>query len=600
MYDGRNIFTFEKMIEELLKKDIGKIIEQLYSIKDYDLQFQKTRKEFEGDITLVVFPFTKFSKKRPEMTGKEIGEYLNSLDIINSFNVVKGFLNLVIDDSFWISVLSDALKNETFGLISANQDSPIYLVEYSSPNTNKPIHLGHLRNNFLGYSVAEIIKASGKNVKKVQIINDRGIHICKSMVAWLEFGNNETPESSRIKGDHLVGKYYVEFDRHYKKEISDLIASGMEKDQAEKEAPILIKAKEMLLKWEANDVEVRALWKKMNKWVFDGFATTYKRLGVNFDKNYYESNTYMVGKKEVEVGLEKGVFYKKEDGSVWIDLSGEGLDEKIILRSDGTAVYMTQDIGTAIQRHKDFSFSHMTYTVANEQNYHFRVLFLILDKLGYKWAKNCYHLSYGMVDLPAGRMKSREGTVVDADDFMQEMVDTAKSIAKELGKLEGMTEKEANNLYEIVGLGALKYFLLKVDPKKSMLFNPEESIDFHGNTGPFIQYTYARINSILRKNTVNIKVDLSIKISNKEKELIKLISEFPKLIQESANSYNPALVANYIFELVKEFNSYYQSTPILTAESKTIISFRVALSKKIAEIIKIGMSLLGIKVPERM
>ena len=589
------------MIEQILHTEIEKCLSELYSAEKQNIQFQKTRKEFDGDITLVVFPLLRASKKGPEQTAEEIGNYLKEeVSEVDDFNVVKGFLNLSISSDFWLNQFIESYNSENFGFVEVDENSPTYLVEYSSPNTNKPIHLGHLRNNFLGYSVAEIIKASGKHVKKVQVINDRGIHICKSMIAWQKFGNGETPESSGIKGDHLVGKYYVKFDKQYKKEIAELVTSEMEEKQAEKEAPIFIQAQEMLRKWEQKDEEVVALWKKMNSWVYAGFEITYKRLGVDFDKNYYESETYLRGKKEVEIGLEKQVFFKKEDGSVWIDLSDEGLDEKIILRSDGTAVYMTQDIGTAIQRHKDFSFSHMTYTVANEQNYHFRVLFLILDKLGYKWAKNCYHLSYGMVDLPAGRMKSREGTVVDADDFMQEMVDTAKSIAKELGKLEGMTEKEANNLYEIVGLGALKYFLLKVDPKKSMLFNPEESIDFHGNTGPFIQYTYARINSILRKNTVNIKVDLSIKISNKEKELIKLISEFPKLIQESANSYNPALVANYIFELVKEFNSYYQSTPILTAESKTIISFRVALSKKIAEIIKIGMSLLGIKVPERM
>ena len=474
------------------------------------------------------------------------------------------------------------------------------MVEYCSPNTNKPIHLGHLRNNFLGYSVAEILKASGKNVKKVQIINDRGIHICKSMIAWQEFGNGETPVSSGIKGDHLVGKYYVEFDKHYKKEITELIASGMEKEQAEKEAPIFKKAQEMLVKWEAKDVEIRALWEKMNAWVYEGFATTYSRLGVDFDKNYYESDTYLLGKKVVDIGLEKGVFYKKEDGSVWIDLSNEGLDEKIILRSDGTAVYMTQDIGTAIQRHEDFNFSHMAYTVANEQDYHFKVLFLILDKLGYDWAKNCYHLSYGMVDLPTGRMKSREGTVVDADDFIQEMVDTAKGIAKELGKLEGFSEKEANDLYEIVGLGALKYFMLKVDPKKRMLFNPEESVDFNGNTGPFIQYTYARIQSLKRKYSAQVIMPKSIDITDKEQEIIKHLTAFPALIQEAAIHYSPALLANYTYDLVKDFNNYYQSTAILTAESDELINFRLGLSLKVGEVIKTAMNLLGAKVPNRM
>jgi arginyl-tRNA synthetase len=485
-------------------------------------------------------------------------------------------------------------------VVKADENAPTYLVEYSSPNTNKPIHLGHLRNNFLGYSVAEIIKASGKNVKKVQIINDRGIHICKSMIAWQEYGNGETPESSGIKGDHLVGKYYVEFDKYYKKEVADLVADGMEKEQAEKEAPIFKKAQEMLLSWEAKEPTVRALWEKMNAWVYSGFDVTYKRLGVDFDKNYYESDTYLLGKKVVEIGLEKEVFFKKEDGSVWIDLSAEGLDEKIILRSDGTAVYMTQDIGTAIQRHEDFYFSHMAYTVANEQDYHFKVLFLILDKLGYDWAKNCYHLSYGMVDLPSGRMKSREGTVVDADDFMQEMVDTAKNIAKELGKLEGMSDEEANALYEIVGMGALKYFLLKVDPRKRMLFDPKESIDFNGNTGPFIQYTYARIQSLKRKHTAEVKMPTAVAITAKEQEIIKALTEFPEVIQEAAANYSPALVANYVYDLVKEFNNYYQNTAILTAESEELINFRLGLSTKVGEVIQTAMRLLGAGVPDRM
>ena len=589
------------MIEQILEKEIEKCLTELYSATEQSIQFQKTRKDFEGDITLVVFSLLIASKKGPEQTAEEIGNYLKEkvVEVLN-FNVVKGFLNLEITKEFWFKQFVKAYNTTDYGVVKADVNSPTHLVEYSSPNTNKPIHLGHLRNNFLGYSVAGILKASGKNVKKVQIINDRGIHICKSMVAWLEFGNNETPESSGIKGDHLVGKYYVEFDKHYKKEIADLIASGMEKEQAEKEAPIFKKAQEMLLRWEAKEPTVRALWEKMNKWVFDGFEVTYKRLGVNFDKNYYESDTYLLGKNVVEIGLEKGVFYAKEDGSVWIDLSSDRLDEKIILRSDGTAVYMTQDIGTAIKRHKDFNFSNMAYTVANEQDYHFKVLFLILDKLGYDWAKNCYHLSYGMVDLPSGRMKSREGTVVDADDFMQEMVDTAKSIAKELGKLEGLTEKEANALYEIVGLGALKYFLLKVDPKKRMLFDPKESIDFNGNTGPFIQYTYARIQSLKRKHNTEVVMPNKVEITGNEQEIIKQLTAFPVVIQEAAANYSPALVANYAYDLVKEYNTYYQNTPILTAESNELINFRLGLSVKVGEVIKTAMRLLGADVPDRM
>ena len=589
------------MIEQILHKEIEKALIKLYAASEQSIQFQNTRKEFAGDITVVVFSFLGVSKKGAEQTAQELGSYLKeNVAEISNFNVVKGFLNLQISKDFWFNHFVNIYNTTDYGIVKVAEKSPTYLVEYCSPNTNKPIHLGHLRNNFLGYSVAEILKASGKNVKKVQIINDRGIHICKSMIAWQEFGNGETPVSSGIKGDHLVGKYYVEFDKHYKKEITELIVSGMEKEQAEKEAPIFKKAQEMLLKWEANDVEVRALWEKMNTWVYEGFATTYSRLGVNFDKNYYESDTYLLGKKVVDIGLEKGVFYKKEDGSVWIDLSNEGLDEKIILRSDGTAVYMTQDIGTAIQRHEDFNFSHMAYTVANEQDYHFKVLFLILDKLGYDWAKNCYHLSYGMVDLPTGRMKSREGTVVDADDFIQEMVDTAKGIAKELGKLEGFSEKEANDLYEIVGLGALKYFMLKVDPKKRMLFNPEESVDFNGNTGPFIQYTYARIQSLKRKYSAQVIMPKSIDITDKEQEIIKHLTAFPALIQEAAIQYSPALLANYTYDLVKDFNNYYQSTAILTAESDELINFRLGLSLKVGEVIKTAMNLLGAKVPNRM
>jgi len=589
------------MIEEILNEEIEKCLAELYSATEQSIQFQKTRKDFIGDITFVVFPLLRASKKGPEQTADDIGNYLKeNVDEVAGFNVVKGFLNLEITQEYWYNQFVTAYNTTVYGVLKADKDSPTHLVEYSSPNTNKPIHLGHLRNNFLGYSVAEIIKASGKNVKKVQIINDRGIHICKSMIAWQEYGNGETPDYSGVKGDHLVGKYYVEFDKYYKKEIADLVAGGMDQKEAEQEAPIFKKAQEMLLSWEKNDPAVIALWQKMNQWVYDGFAITYKRLGVNFDKNYYESDTYLLGKKVVEIGLKKGVFYKKEDGSVWIDLSAEGLDEKIILRSDGTAVYMTQDIGTAIQRHEDFCFSHMAYTVANEQDYHFKVLFLILGKLGYDWAKNCYHLSYGMVDLPSGRMKSREGTVIDADDFMQEMVDTAKNIAMELGKLEGLTDEDANALYEVVGMGALKYFLLKVDPRKRMLFDPKESIDFNGNTGPFIQYAYARIQSLKRKYNSKIIMPVAVAITTKEQEIIKLLTDFPNAIQEAAVNYSPAVVANYVYDLVKEYNTYYQNTAILTAESEELINFRLGLSIKVGEVIQTAMRLLGVSVPDRM
>jgi arginyl-tRNA synthetase len=588
------------MIETILHKKIHEILIDLYGDNDYSIQFQSTRKEFEGDITLVVFPFTRFSKLSPEITAQKLGELLSKLDIINSFSVIKGFLNLVISNKFWLLEFSKSTFEDNYGFVDIDKNSPNYLVEYCSPNTNKPIHLGHIRNNLLGFSLANILKASGKNVKKVQIINDRGIHICKSMLAWQEFGDGETPESSGLKGDHLVGKYYVMFDHQYKKEVAELIKKGADSKLAEEKAPILLKAKEMLLKWEAKDKEIIDLWRKMNSWVYDGFEATYKRLGVDFDKNYYESETYLLGKEVVKNGLDSGVFYKKEDGSVWIDLSSEGLDEKIILRSDGTAVYMTQDIGTAIKRHEDFNFSHMTYTVGNEQDYHFKVLFLILEKLGFTWAKSCYHLSYGMVDLPSGKMKSREGTAVDADDLMEDMFQNAKSIAEELGKIDKSQNNETNELHETVGIGALKYFMLKVDPKKRMLFDPQESIDFNGNTGPFIQYTYARIQSILRKNTVEIKIDEGSDITDKERALIISLLAFPKTIQEAANSFSPALIANYAYEIVKDFNSYYQSTPILGADSTSIISFRIALSQQVAKVIKSSMSLLGINVPQRM
>ena len=588
------------MIEKILSNQIAILLKKLFGDNEYDVQFQKTRKEFEGDITLVVFPFTKFSKTGPEETAKKIGDELISLSEIKNFNVVKGFLNIEIEDVFWLSQLDKILNQQDYGFVRIDKNSPTYLVEYCSPNTNKPIHLGHIRNNLLGFSVAEILKASGKNVKKVQIINDRGIHICKSMVAWQEFGDGETPKSTGTKGDHFVGKYYVLFDKQYKKEIAELIEKGIDPKLAEEQAPILLKAKEMLIRWEKKEKSVTDLWKKMNSWVYDGFEKTYNRLGVDFDKNYYESETYLLGKDVVQNGLNSGVFYKKDDGSVWIDLTEDGLDEKIILRSDGTAVYMTQDIGTAIQRHEDFDFSNMIYTVANEQDYHFKVLFLILEKLGYSWAKSCHHLSYGMVDLPSGKMKSREGTVVDADDIMEDMNQNAKAIAKELGKIDIENNQESEELYENIGMGALKYFMLKVDPKKRMLFDPKESIDFNGNTGPFIQYTYARIMSILRKNKHKIVVNNQLCINHKEIELIKNILEFPKIIQESANSYSPAVIANYVFDLVKEFNSYYQSTTILGADTDEIISFRVALSKKVSDNIKSAMFLLGINVPKRM
>ena len=588
------------MIETILHKKIYDILIDLFGDNDYSIQFQSTRKEFEGDITLVVFPFTRFSKLSPEITAHKIGELLSKIELVERFSVIKGFLNLVISNKFWLTEFSKSTFEENYGFVDIDENSPNYLVEYCSPNTNKPIHLGHIRNNLLGFSLANILKASGKNVKKVQIINDRGIHICKSMLAWQEFGDGETPESSGLKGDHLVGKYYVMFDKQYKKEVTELIKKGADSKFAEEKAPILLKAKEMLLKWEAKDKEIIDLWKKMNSWVYDGFEATYKRLGVDFDKNYYESETYLLGKEVVENGLDSGVFYKKDDGSVWIDLSSEGLDEKIILRSDGTAVYMTQDIGTAIKRHEDFNFSHMTYTVGNEQDYHFKVLFLILEKLGYSWAKSCYHLSYGMVDLPSGKMKSREGTAVDADDLMEDMFQNAKSIAEELGKIDVSKNNESKELNETVGMGALKYFMLKVDPKKRMLFDPKESIDFNGNTGPFIQYTYARIQSILRKNTVEIKIDEDSDITDKERALIISLLAFPKTIQEAANSFSPALIANYTYEIVKDFNSYYQSTPILGADSTSIISFRVALSQQVAQVIKSSMSLLGINVPQRM
>lgn len=574
----------------------------LYNIEIPTVDFQPTRKEFEGDITVVVFPLLRYKKGNPVAIGEDLGNYLvEKIEEITSYNVVKGFLNLVVDDAFYLNFFNSIYNDSNFGFVSPKADEKAMMVEYSSPNTNKPLHLGHVRNNLLGYSVAEIIKASGKKVYKTQIINDRGIHICKSMLAWQKFGKGETPESTGLKGDKLVGNYYVKFDQEYKKEISKLISEGKTEEEAKKQAPIILEAQEMLLKWEAGDEKVVSLWKEMNSWVYAGFDVTYKNMGVNFDTLYYESDTYLLGKDVVAQGLEKGVFYKKEDGSVWCDLTDDGLDEKIVLRSDGTAVYMTQDIGTAIQRVKDFpDVGGMVYTVGNEQDYHFQVLFLILKKLGFDWAKQLHHLSYGMVDLPSGKMKSREGTVVDADDLMTEMSDTAKEISEELGKLDGYSNEEKEELYKTIGLGALKYFVLKVDPKKRILFDPKSSVDFQGNTGPFMQYTYARIQSIIRKADFEYSNPVSIELHEKEKELLKQLALFPETIQLAATNYSPAIIANYTYDLVKEFNSFYQNVSILGEDDQDKKIFRVQLAHKVAETIKSAFSLLGIQVPERM
>ena len=584
----------------------------LYSTEIPSVEFQATRKEFEGDITVVVFPMLRYKKGNPVQIGEDLGKYLvDNVSEVTNYNVVKGFLNLVIADAFYTNFFHAAYSDSNFGFVLPSEDEKAVMVEYSSPNTNKPLHLGHVRNNLLGYSVAEIIKASGKKVYKTQIINDRGIHICKSMLAWEKYapngsdGQKETPETTLNpelrKGDKLVGNYYVKFDQEYKKEIAQLIAEGKTEEEAKKEAPLLIAAQQMLLKWEAGDAQVVSLWKEMNSWVYSGFEVTYKNMGVNFDTLYYESNTYLLGKDVVAQGIEKGVFFKKEDGSVWCDLTADGLDEKIVLRSDGTAVYMTQDIGTAIQRVKDFpDVGGMVYTVGNEQDYHFQVLFLILKKLGFDWSKQLHHLSYGMVDLPSGKMKSREGTVVDADELMLEMTNTAKAISEELGKLEGYSDTEKNELYTTIGLGALKYFILKVDPKKRILFDPKSSVDFQGNTGPFIQYTYARIQSIIRKASFDYSKAVTIELHEKEKELLKQLELYPETIQQAAANYSPALIANYTYDLVKEFNSFYQNVSILGEENQDKKIFRVQLAKKVANTIKSAFSLLGIQVPERM
>ena len=590
-------------LSQLLTDQIKKAILVLYEVSIEKIEFQTTRKEFEGDITMVLFPLLKQIKSNPVELGTKIGNYLvENVNEVERFNVVSGFLNIVISDSYYLDFFNKIKDNSQFGFVNPNPNDKAIMVEYSSPNTNKPLHLGHVRNNLLGYSVAEIIKASGKKVYKTQIINDRGIHICKSMLAWQKFGNGETPESSGLKGDKLVGKYYVAFDKAYKEEISQLITSGKTEDEAKKQAPIILEAQKMLLDWEAANEKVVQLWKTMNQWVYDGFEITYKNIGVDFDKYYYESNTYLLGKDVVQIGLEKGIFEKDPDGSVWIDLTEDGLDRKIVLRSDGTAVYMTQDIGTAIQRVKDFpDVGGMVYTVGNEQDYHFKVLFLILKKLGFDWSKNLFHLSYGMVDLPSGKMKSREGTVVDADDLMEEMTQTAQNLSEELGKLEDYSENEKSKLYRTIGLGALKYYILKVDPKKRILFNPEESVDFAGNTGPFIQYTYARIQSILRKADFDLNVTIeNLDLHEKEKELVKQIELYPEIIQNAAQNHSPALIANYTYDLVKEYNSFYQTVSILGEGNLTKKTFRVQLSKKVSDTIKSAFQLLGIEVPERM
>ena len=588
-------------IQEIIKNSIIDAFENIFQIKPNNIELQQTKKEFEGDITLVVFPLVKELKMNPKEIAEKIGDYLVQSSSVVSYNIVSGFLNLLIAERYYLDFFNSVKDNLDYGYTNSVSNDAV-MIEYSSPNTNKPLHLGHIRNNLLGHSMAEIYKALGKKVYKTQIINDRGIHICKSMIAWLDYGDDETPSSTNIKGDKFVGDYYIKFDEIYKKEVEELIKGGAAEDEAKQNAPIFLRAKEMLIKWESGDKEVVELWKKMNGWVYEGFEETYKNLGVDFDSYYYESDTYLLGKKFISSGLKSGVFYKKDDGSVWCDLTEDGLDEKIVLRADGTAVYMTQDIGTAVQRVKDCpDINSMVYTVGNEQDYHFKVLFLILKKLGFSWSENLFHLSYGMVDLPSGKMKSREGTVVDADDLMQEMTSTAKEISKSLGKLEGLSEDEKNNVYSTVGLGALKYYILKVDPKKRILFDPKESVDFQGNTASFIQYSYARIQSILNGINFELSKDkYDRKLEDKEKELIKQIDLFPSAISAAASSHNPALVANYVYDLVKSFNSFYQSLPILKSAFEDKKTFRVELSKLVGITIKNALSLLGIGVVDRM
>ena len=603
-------------IEEKIVSSVIDGIKSLYGqeVTATQVQLQKTKKEFEGHLTLVVFPFLKMSRKGPEQTATEIGEYLQgNCSAVATFNVIKGFLNLTISSDCWIDLLSEIHASESYGLTSATETSPLVMIEYSSPNTNKPLHLGHVRNNLLGNALANIVAANGNRVVKTNIVNDRGIHICKSMLAWLKYGEGETPESSGKKGDHLIGDYYVAFDKHYKAEVKELMAKytaeGMNEEEAkakaEAESPLMKEAREMLVKWEANDPEVRGLWKRMNDWVYAGFDETYKMMGVGFDKIYYESDTYLEGKEKVLEGLEKGFFYRKEDGSVWADLTGEGLDHKLLLRADGTSVYMTQDIGTAKLRFADFPIDKMIYVVGNEQNYHFQVLSILLDKLGFEWGKGLVHFSYGMVELPEGKMKSREGTVVDADDLMAEMINTAKETSQELGKLDGLTQEEADNIARIVGLGALKYFILKVDARKNMTFNPKESIDFNGNTGPFIQYTYARIQSVLRKaKEAGIEIPATLPtgfaLSEKEEGLIQMLADFAAVVKEAGTTYSPSGIANYCYELVKEYNQFYHDFSILREENEALKVFRLALSHNVAKIVRLGMGLLGIEVPERM
>ncbi|MEI6752695.1 MAG: arginine--tRNA ligase [Paludibacter sp.] len=595
-------------LESILIASVAGAVKTLYSLEteSNQIQIQKTKKEFEGDLTVVVFPFVKAARKSPEQTGQEIGEYLvQNNPVISAFNVIKGFLNLNISKKYWLETLSEIHEDASFGIQNPADDAKLMMIEYSSPNTNKPLHLGHIRNNLLGHSIAEIQKANGWKVVKTNIVNDRGIHICKSMLAWKLFGNGETPESSGLKGDHLVGKYYVIFDKHYKAEIKELISKGATEEEAKKSAPLILEAQKMLLAWENNDAEVRQLWEMMNAWVYAGFDKTYQQMGVSFDKIYYESETYIEGKSEVERGEALKAFYRRDDGSVWADLTGDGLDEKLLLRSDGTSVYMTQDIGTAKLRYNDYPINKMVYVVGNEQNYHFQVLAILLDKLGFEWGKNLVHFSYGMVELPEGKMKSREGTVVDADDLMQEMIDTARETSEELGKLDNCTPEEIQVIARMVGLGALKYFILKVDPRKSMTFNPKESIDFNGNTGPFIQYTHARIKSVLRKATAqgidfSSMISTNLEISDKETNLIQLITQFPATVSEAGEEFSPALIANYTYELVKEYNQFYHDFSILKEDNQALKQFRLILSESVASVVKSAMLLLGIDVPERM
>ena len=603
-------------IEQKLVSSVIGGLKALYGqdVPAAQVQLQKTKKEFEGHLTLVVFPFLRMSKKGPEQTAQEIGEYLQANESsVAAFNVIKGFLNLTIASSAWIELLNGIHADKQYGIVAATDNSPLVMIEYSSPNTNKPLHLGHVRNNLLGNALANIVAANGNKVVKTNIVNDRGIHICKSMLAWQKYGNGETPESSGKKGDHLIGDYYVSFDKHYKAEVKELMAKfqseGMNEEEAkakaEAESPLMKEAREMLVKWEANDPEVRALWKKMNDWVYAGFDETYRMMGVTFDKIYYESNTYLEGKEKVMEGLEKGFFYRKEDGSIWADLTGEGLDHKLLLRADGTSVYMTQDIGTAKLRFADYPIDKMIYVVGNEQNYHFQVLSILLDKLGFEWGKGLVHFSYGMVELPEGKMKSREGTVVDADDLMAEMIDTAKETSNELGKLDGLTKEEADNIARIVGLGALKYFILKVDARKNMTFNPKESIDFNGNTGPFIQYTYARIQSVLRKAKeagieIPAQLPAGIELSEKEEGLIQMVADFAAIVKQAGEDYSPSIIANYTYDLVKEYNQFYHDFSILREENEAVKVFRLALSENVAKVVRLGMGLLGIEVPDRM